>query len=98
GPPRPPSLQLPQPVKDLSAARQGARVELRFTLPQPTTHNLPIREDVVKASVAGGGKGQPWPSVPKLENVSLGMNAAGGAASRVVVWHDDLPQAELSGE
>ena len=98
GPPRPPSLQLPQPVKDLSAARQGERVELRFTLPQRTTDNLPIRENVVKASVCRGGEGQPCAAVPKLENVELAMNAAAGAASRVVVWHDDLPQAELAGE
>lgn len=98
GPPKPPSLQLPQPVRDLSAARQGERVELRFTLPQRTTDNLAIRENVVKVSVCRGGEGQPCVAVPALDKVQLAMNAGASAASRVVVWHDDLPQADLAGE
>jgi hypothetical protein len=98
GPPRAPSLQLPQPVRDLSVARQGERVELRFTLPQRTTDNLPIRENVVKVSVCRAGEGGPCEAVPALENVDLAMNAGASAERRVVVWHDDLPQAETAGE
>ena len=33
GPPHAPSLQLPQPVRDLTATRIGNTVELRFTRP-----------------------------------------------------------------
>ena len=98
GPPRAPSLQLPQPVRDLSVARQGERVELRFTLPQRTTDNLPIRENVVKVSVCRAGEGGPCEAVPALENVDLAMNAGASAERRGVVWHDDLPQAETAGQ
>ena len=37
GVPRPPSLHLPQPVRDLSAQRFGQAVELRFTVPTLST-------------------------------------------------------------
>lgn len=98
GPPRAPSLQLPQPVRDLTVARQGERVELKFTLPQRTTDNLPIRENVVKVSVCRAGAGEPCAAVPALENVELAMDAKASAESRLVIWHDDLPQAETMGE
>jgi len=39
GAPMPPSLQLPRPVKDLSAARKGGKVTLTFTQPVQTTDN-----------------------------------------------------------
>ena len=71
GPPRAPSLQLPEPVRDLSAARVGDRVELKFTLPQRTTDNLPIREAGVKASVCRGSEGGPCVAVASLENVGV---------------------------
>jgi hypothetical protein len=43
GPPRPPSLKLPQPVTDLSAHRIGNQVLLQWTTPSKTTDNLPIK-------------------------------------------------------
>jgi len=43
GPPKPPSLDLPQPVKDLSAERAGDRVELRWTTPSRTTDDLEVK-------------------------------------------------------
>ena len=98
GPPRAPSLQLPQPVKDLSAARVGDRVELRFTVPQRTTDNLPIRENVVKVSVCRGGEGQPCVAVASLENVAVVVDKGASAAERVVTWKDALPTTEASGE
>ena len=97
GPPRAPSLQLPEPVKDLSAARQGERVELKFTLPQRTTDDLPIREDVMKVSVCRGGEGQPCVAVPALKDVGLAVQASASAESRAVVWHDELPLAQRTG-
>ena len=44
GAPRPPSLHLPQPVRDLVATRSGDDVQLRFTVPSETTDGLPLRE------------------------------------------------------
>ena len=44
GPPKPPSLQLPGPVKSLAAERIGDVVTLHFTMPVRTTDDLPIRE------------------------------------------------------
>jgi hypothetical protein len=98
GPPRPPSLQLPQLVRDLSAAREGSSVELRFTLPQKTTDSLPIREAGVKASVCRGGEGGPCVAVPALQNVGLAVDKGASAASRVVTWHDELPTTVATGE
>ena len=42
GPPRAPSLELPQPVADLAAERSGNSVELRFTVPHLSTDKLPL--------------------------------------------------------
>lgn len=42
GPPRAPSLHLPQTVSDLTAARSGNAVELRFTVPHLSTDKLPL--------------------------------------------------------
>ncbi len=74
GAPRPPSLQLPQEVHDLSAARNGDEVSLRFTAPTHTTDGLLVtslplavelcRQDSLKAPCTPlrlpepGGSGQ----------------------------------------
>ncbi len=42
GPPRAPSLHLPQTVTDLTATRVGDAVELRFTVPHLSTDKLPL--------------------------------------------------------
>ena len=98
GPPRAPSLQLPGVVGDLSAARVGDSVELKFTLPQRTTDNLPIREGSVKASVCRGGEGQPCVPVATLQNVTLPLTAGAGGPARVVTREDKLPQSVTGGE
>ena len=43
GAPQPPSLRLPQPVKDLQAVRKGDDVYLRWTVPVKTTDNAGIK-------------------------------------------------------
>ncbi|MBZ5630467.1 MAG: hypothetical protein LAO06_16530 [Acidobacteriia bacterium] len=43
GAPRPPSLELPQPVNDLAATRQGDRVTLTWTAPHETTEKQNVR-------------------------------------------------------
>lgn len=42
-PPRPPSLNLPEPIRDLSAQRIGDRVLLTWTTPEKTTDRLPVK-------------------------------------------------------
>ncbi|MEO6805067.1 MAG: hypothetical protein ABI286_03405 [Edaphobacter sp.] len=44
GPPRPPSLNLPEVVTDLSADRAGDVVELHWTTPEKTTDRLNIKD------------------------------------------------------
>ena len=44
GNPLPPSLELPQPVGDLKAARKGDKVLLTWTAPRETTDKLRIKE------------------------------------------------------
>src|ERR1700744_5427710 len=41
--PQPPTLNLPQPVRDLAAKRAGNVVHLTFTVPQKTTEHAPGR-------------------------------------------------------
>lgn len=41
--PQPPTLNLPQPVRDLTAARAGNTVHLTFSVPEKTTDKLPVR-------------------------------------------------------
>jgi hypothetical protein len=41
--PQPPTLNLPQPVRDLAATRAGDSVHLTFSVPQKTTDKLPVR-------------------------------------------------------
>ena len=43
GAPRPPSLELPRPVTDLAATRQGDKVTLTWTAPRATTDKQTIR-------------------------------------------------------
>jgi hypothetical protein len=47
GPPQPPSLKLPDRVTDLSAIRTGNAVTLTWTMPQKTTDNLKIKDQVI---------------------------------------------------
>jgi hypothetical protein len=59
GPPRAPSLRLPQPVKDLTAQRVGDEVQLHWTTPAKTTDDLPI-----KGSLTAEICRDPAPSIP----------------------------------
>lgn len=46
GAPQPPSLNLPEPVTDLSAIRAGDQVTLTWTMPEKNTDKLKIKEKV----------------------------------------------------
>jgi hypothetical protein len=45
GNPQPPTLWLPEPVKDLAAARAGDEVHLRWTMPKDTTDKVTLKGD-----------------------------------------------------
>lgn len=42
GDPMPPALNIPMRVIDLNAEQVGARMKLRFTIPDLTTEKLPV--------------------------------------------------------
>ncbi|HTV13626.1 MAG TPA: hypothetical protein VME68_02850 [Acidobacteriaceae bacterium] len=43
--PQPPTLWLPEPVRDLTGARAGNQVHLRWTMPKNTTDKVPLKGD-----------------------------------------------------
>lgn len=47
--PLPPTLNLPQPVRDLAATRAGDTVHVTFSVPQKTTDKLPVRGPMTAA-------------------------------------------------
>jgi hypothetical protein len=58
GAPQPPSLNLPEPVTDLSADRAGDQVTLTWTMPKRNTDKLRIKDNVgvrvCRREIAGG--------------------------------------------
>jgi hypothetical protein len=98
GPPRAPSLQLPEFVHDLTASREGDTVMIRFTLPQRTTDNLPIRESALTATLCAAPEGSPCKTVPSRQGIPLKLTAGSPAADRIVTWTVNLPSAETTGE
>ncbi|MGH9591666.1 MAG: hypothetical protein ACRD5L_01145, partial [Bryobacteraceae bacterium] len=46
GAPLPPSLNLPNPVKDLAASRTGDQVRLTWTMPKNNTDKLLLKDKV----------------------------------------------------
>jgi len=89
GPPRPPSLRLPEPVSDLTARRLGDTVELRFTAPSRTTDKLPLRGATVSGALCRQVEHLPCATVGSRMNVPV------TEGHTPVVWHDALP-AELA--
>ena len=98
GAPKPPSLQVPQAVGDLSAIRSGGTVQIRFTGPSRTTDSLGLRgvaEATVCRELTPGG---PCRAVEGAE-----IEGFGGAASRAVrpdeavIWTDTLPPQLATG-
>ena len=84
GQPKPPSLHLPQVVRDLSAERIADRVELHWTTPATTTDNLPAPASmtaVICRTTAGAGRG----SCAEVSHISV---AAGRAEARDVLAGD----------
>ncbi len=66
GPPRPPTLNLPRPITDLTAERIGDKVTLQWTTPTKTTDNLLIKGSITarlcRTSIAADITAAPAPT------------------------------------
>ena len=97
GPPRPPSLHLPERVRDLSVARVGNRVELRFTVPERSTDKLPLGSGTASGTACraeGAGPCVALGGASALQSVPL-RDAAGNPT--VLTLNDPLEARLLSG-
>lgn len=85
--PQPPSLKLPAPVDDLTAARAGDTVTVRWTMPRRTTDRLlikdPVRAEICRKTVSD--------NCERAGEITLQAAAAGE-------FHDTLPAALLTGQ
>ncbi|HEX4320687.1 MAG TPA: fibronectin type III domain-containing protein [Acidobacteriaceae bacterium] len=87
GPPQPPSLQLPQPVTDLTAVRAGDSVTLHWTMPRKTTDHLRLKSPVT-AQVCWREKGD------SCQRVGETAFAPGAASAFVATLPDSLSQGD----
>src|SRR5580698_7421935 len=66
GPPRPPSLNLPRPITDLTAERIGDKVTLQWTTPTKTTDGLLIKGSITahlcRTNIAADTTAAPTPT------------------------------------
>jgi hypothetical protein len=88
GPPKPPSLHLPAPVKDLTAERTGFVVELHFTSPTRTTDQLLLKNEAMMGSLCRQVGNGPCVLVPGKTPVVPNSPA---------IWHDHLPKNLTTG-
>jgi hypothetical protein len=90
GPPRPPTLQLPALVEDLSAERVGDRVLLRWTTPSQTTDKLDVKgsltAEICRVSAPNAKKSPAACAMVKRVPTGPGPSST---------W-DDLPQPLLT--
>jgi hypothetical protein len=94
GPPRPPSLWLPQPVHDLVAERIGGHVELRFTAPSRTTDKLPLRDKFITGVVCRGVERQECAVSGAKRNLPKYVSSS---PHELTVWQDALPSDLATG-
>jgi hypothetical protein len=87
GPPQAPSLNLPQPVRDLTATRIGNTVELHFTSPANSTDKLALR-----GSLSGQLCRQlpHQPCLPVSARISI-PSPNSNDTHNLVTWTDPLP-------
>jgi hypothetical protein len=96
GPPRAPSLNLPQPVSDLSASRTGNAVELRFTLPHLSTDKTPLYDPKHHRITIRGALCRELDKGDCATIASI-QPALSSAAHIPFTWRDELPLALTSG-
>jgi hypothetical protein len=100
GVPKPPSLELPQPVTDLRAVRKGDSVYLFWTVPAETTDRLPLRHlgptricrslDAAMNECANAVGEVPTPQLPA--GGSPQGQSVNPAAKQQAHYKDDLPR------
>ena len=97
GPPRPPSLRLPDMVSDLSAERIGDRVRLHWTAPSRTTEGLDIQGSLAAEICRSAGSPPPKTiaAAKKLAPACIAVQKTPTSPGAASVW-DDLPQALLA--
>jgi hypothetical protein len=88
GPPRPPSLHIPEPVKDLSAERVGDHVVLRWTTPARTTDEMEITGPMTAEVCREAGARPLTPAARAVACASVRRAAVAPGASEVT---DTLP-------
>ena len=93
GPPHPPSLRLPQPVRDLDARRSGDSVELLFTVPWQSTDKLPLHGASLRGVLCRELERQNCIAVAGLAPPILGPHGE----HNLFTLHDKLPPALASG-
>src|SRR5579875_2118275 len=89
--PSPPSLKIPTPVKDLSAARAGDAVTLHWTMPRHTTDKALLhgpQPAVVCQAVLPAAPDAPCHAVARLSLMP----------GQAVTWTETLPPALLTGK
>jgi hypothetical protein len=96
GPPRAPSLGLPEPVTDLSVKRVGNTVELRFTAPWRSTDKLPLRGTTVTGILCRELDHQPCVTPAGLSKTAVAKPP--GSSRNTVTWIDTLPEELNSGK
>ena len=89
GPPRAPTLSLPEPVRDLTVTRFGNTVNLQFTAPTRTTDKLPIRGSIVTGQLCRELEHQ---SCQPVASSKTAVNTVGSNGTRnSITWIDTLP-------
>jgi hypothetical protein len=94
GPPHAPSLQLPQPVRDLTAQRIGNSVELHFTAPSNSTDKLPLLGSTLTGQLCRQLPHQPC--LPASPRTSIPITNSNDTHN-LVTWTDTLPTSLTEG-
>lgn len=94
GPPHAPSLNLPQPVRNLTANRIGNTVELHFTAPANSTDKLPLRGPTLSGQLCRQLPHQPCLPVSPRTSVPLPNS---NDTHNLVTWTDTLPPSLTEG-
>jgi fibronectin type 3 domain-containing protein len=81
GPPRPPTLNLPRPITDLTAERIGDKVTLQWTTPTKTTDSLPIKGSITahlcRTSIAADTTAAPTPALQPTPKTPAKKSSSG---------------------
>ena len=98
GVPRAPSLNLPEPPRDLTATRIGDTVELRFTIPSRSTDKLPLRGANLTATFCRALGTLPCQLASSATIVVPLEPAATTGRQTSFTWTDTLPSDFTHGE